>query len=221
MVKNAIYKVIRVNSADELGENIVVQGGTFLSDAVLRCFELELGRNVVRPEIAGLMGAYGAALHARSLGLGKTALLDRDKLRNFTHAAKAAVCAGCTNRCKLTVNIFNGSERYISGNQCAKGAGETANEGDLGPMPNLYQFKRDKLGSLKPGDGERGVIGIPLALGMYELAPLWHGIFEELGFSVVFRECPAGKYIQRASSAYHRIRPVIPQTHARSYRNPD
>ena len=186
VVKNAIYKVIRVNSADELGENIVVQGGTFLSDAVLRCFELELGRNVVRPEIAGLMGAYGAALHARSLGLGKTALLDRDKLRNFTHAAKAAVCAGCTNRCKLTVNIFNGSERYISGNQCAKGAGETANEGDLGPMPNLYQFKRDKLGSLKPGDGERGVIGIPLALGMYELAPLWHGIFEELGFSVVF-----------------------------------
>ncbi len=179
VVKNAIYKVIRAASADELGEHIVVQGGTFYNDAVLRAFELELNKDVIRPAIAGLMGAYGAALC--SMKLSESSLISRDALGDFTHTSKSTVCRGCTNNCHLTVNTFSSGEKFISGNQCEKGLGL----GSISePLPNLHAFKRDYLSSLNSGDGKRGTIGIPLALGMYELLPLWHTLFTELGFKV-------------------------------------
>ncbi len=179
VVKNALYKVIRVGSASELGEHVVVQGGTFLNDAVLRAFERELGKNVVRPAIAGLMGAFGAALYAKRSE--KSALLSPEALAAFTHTATSAVCGKCTNNCHLTVNRFGG-RTYISGNQCERGAGLPRARADI---PNLYAFKRDYLTGLKSRAGTRGKIGLPLALGMYELLPMWHALFTSLGFEVV------------------------------------
>lgn len=180
VVKNALYKVIRASSADELGEKIVVQGGTFYNDAVLRAFEREIGHNVIRPSIAGLMGAYGAALYSKKCG--KSNIIDSEALKSFTHTSKSAVCQGCTNHCRLTVNCFGDGKRFISGNQCEKGLGKAVTEE---PLPNLYEFKRNYLTSLKSEEGTRGTVGLPLALGMYELLPLWHGIFTKLGFKVL------------------------------------
>ena len=185
VVKNAIYKVIRAGSAEELGRELVVQGGTFLNDAVLRSFEIEIGCNVIRPQIAGLMGAFGAALFARSLNLARSETMSAEDLETFTHTSKAATCRGCGNNCHLTINTFAGGERYISGNKCERGAGMKAPEGaDI--IPNLHQFKREKIAALEESsrDGGRGTLGIPMALGMYELAPLWHALFTELGFRV-------------------------------------
>ncbi len=183
VVKNALYKVIRAASPEELGRHIVVQGGTFYNDAVLRSFERELGCEVIRPAIAGLMGAYGAALHARALGLSKSELLDEEAIASFTHTSRSAVCRGCTNQCHLTVNHFPNGEKFISGNKCEKGGldGKAAVE----TLPNLHQFKREKISALRPVKGKRGRIGIPRALGIYELAPLWHGIFTALGYEVI------------------------------------
>ncbi len=178
VVKNAIYKVIRAGSADELGRHVVVQGGAFYNDAVLRAFEMELGREVIRPAIAGLMGAYGAALYA--MDLRESTLISPENLKRFTHTARAAACQGCTNRCRLTVNSFGGGKKYISGNQCQKGLGLTSPE----DLPDLYAWKRDALMGLQPGAEIRGSVGLPLALGMYELLPLWHAFFTRLGFRV-------------------------------------
>ena len=178
VVKNAIYKVIRAGSADELGRHVVVQGGAFYNDAVLRAFEMELGREVIRPAIAGLMGAYGAALYA--MDLRESTLISPENLKRFTHTARAAACQGCTNRCRLTVNSFGGGKKYISGNQCQKGLGLTSPE----ELPDLYAWKRDALMGLRPGAEIRGSVGLPLALGMYELLPLWHAFFTRLGFRV-------------------------------------
>ncbi|MBQ6824601.1 MAG: 2-hydroxyacyl-CoA dehydratase, partial [Clostridia bacterium] len=178
VVKNAIYKVIRAGSPEELGQHIVVQGGTFYNDAVLRAFERELGHEVIRPAIAGLMGAYGAALYAKKCK--KSKIISAESLETFSHTAKSALCKGCTNHCHLTINTFGDGRRFISGNQCEKGLGlgeQTEN------LPNLHAFKRDYLMSLPEGEGER-TIGLPLALGMYELLPFWHGIFRSLGFRV-------------------------------------
>ena len=188
VVKNAIYKVIRAGSAEELGREIVVQGGTFLNDAVLRSFEIELGCHVIRPQIAGLMGAFGAALYARSLGLEASAVMDAEALSTFTHTSKAAICHGCGNKCHLTINTFAGGEKYISDNKCERGAGKKLPEGsDI--IPNLHRFKREGLAALAEAslpEGSRGTIGLPMALGMYELAPFWHALFTNLGFRVVF-----------------------------------
>ncbi len=186
VVKNAIYKVIRASSAEELGREIVVQGGTFLNDAVLRSFENEIGGEVIRPEIAGLMGAFGAALYARGLGLDATETLSPEALQRFTHTSSATTCRGCGNNCHLTVNTFAGGERYISGNKCERGAGKKIPEG-ADRIPNLHRFKRDCLYSLtdRSRDGGRGKLGLPMALGMYELAPLWHALFTDLGFEVM------------------------------------
>ncbi len=180
VVKNAIYKVIRAASADELGNNVVVQGGTFYNDAVLRAFERELGKNVIRPSIAGLMGAYGAALYSKRCK--KSTLITPDALSGFTHSSKSTVCKGCTNNCHLTINTFGDGRRFISGNRCEKGLGL---ESSKAPLPNLYEFKRNALLSMQGGENKRGKIGLPLALGMYELLPLWYGIFKNLGFEVV------------------------------------
>ncbi len=184
VVRNAIYKVIRATSPDELGKNIVVQGGTFLNDAVLRGFEMVIGRNVVRPKIAGLMGAFGAALYARSLKLSRSSIISPEELASFTHTAKAATCGGCTNRCRLTVNTFSSGKKFISGNQCEKGAGIKLSEDSI--LPNLYAYKRSRIEELSKDTGEakRGTVGLPLALGTYELLPLWHTLFKELGFKV-------------------------------------
>lgn len=182
VIKNAVYKVIRAASADELGENIVVQGGTFYNDAVLRAFEKELGKNVIRPNISGLMGAFGAALYA--MRCKKSSLITKEGLENFVHTSKAASCNGCANHCRLTVNIFADGKKYISGNQCDKCVGIEKSE----PLPNLYEFKREYLLKLGGGEGRRGRIGLPLALGMYELLPLWSGIFKALGFETVVSE---------------------------------
>ena len=180
VVKNALYKVIRAVSPKELGEHIVVQGGTFFNNAVLRAFEREIDAQVVRPTIAGLMGAYGAALHVMKCE--KSSLLNLEQLEKFEHHSTAAVCGGCANRCRLTINRFADGERFVSGNQCQRAlGGKAANE-----LPNLHEWKREYLKSLKPAAGRRGEIGIPMALSTYELAPLWHGLFTSLGFGVRF-----------------------------------
>lgn len=179
VVKNALYKVIRAPGPEALGKKIVVQGGTFLNDAVLRAFERELGRDVIRPAIAGLMGAYGAALHSKACE--KSGLITPEGLKSFVHSARSTVCKGCANQCHLTVNQFGDNGRFISGNQCERALGISKNAETL---PNLYEFKQEQL--LK-GTGKTGKyrIGIPLCLGMYELLPFWRAIFESLGFTVV------------------------------------
>ncbi|MBO5326534.1 MAG: 2-hydroxyacyl-CoA dehydratase, partial [Clostridia bacterium] len=184
VVKNAIYKVIRAGSAEELGQNIVVQGGTFHSDAVLRSFERELGRPVIRPAIAGLMGALGAALYARkNRGLASSTLTAQE-LATFTHTSRAAVCRGCTNNCNITINTFADGEKYVSGNKCEKGAGKKPSDN---PLPDLHAFKRDRFEAMQPIEGTRGfTVGLPLALGMYELGPFWYELFRALGFGVRF-----------------------------------
>ncbi len=183
VVKNAIYKVIRATSPEALGKNVVVQGGTFLNDAVLRSFERELGRDVIRPTVAGLMGAYGAALYAQGQSKGVSTILTPAELFEFTHTAQAVTCNKCTNHCQLTVNSFGGGKKYISGNKCERGAGIP--EHTVKALKNLHQYKRDLLAALPKKEGKRGKIGLPLALGMYELLPLWNAVFTELGFEVV------------------------------------
>ena len=183
IVKNAIYKVIRATSADDLGQHIVVQGGTFLNDAVLRAFEQELGRNVTRPVISGIMGAFGAALAARDLHLDKSQLLGREALDRFSHTARPATCGLCTNHCSLTVNSFDGGRRFVSGNRCSRPLGEEPSH-----LPDLMRYKYDHLRSLHgtgQGDGSRGRIGIPFGLNMYENLPFWFELFTRLNFRVV------------------------------------
>ncbi len=183
IVKNAIYKVIRAASADDLGQHIVVQGGTFLNDAVLRAFEQELGRNVTRPVISGIMGAFGAALAARDLHLDKSHLLGREALDRFSHTARPATCGLCTNHCSLTVNSFDGGRRFVSGNRCSRPLGEEPSH-----LPDLMRYKYDHLRSLHgtgQGDGSRGRIGIPFGLNMYENLPFWFELFTRLNFRVV------------------------------------
>ena len=183
IVKNAIYKVIRAASADDLGEHIVVQGGTFLNDAVLRAFEQELGRNVTRPTIAGLMGAFGAALAARDLHLDHSSLLTADDLAHFTHKARPATCGLCTNHCSLTVNSFDGGRRFVSGNRCSRPLGEEPSR-----QPDLMRYKYAKLRTMQgngAGDGSRGTMGIPFGLNMYENLPFWFTLLTHLNFRVV------------------------------------
>ena len=180
VVKNAIYKVIRAVSPKELGKRIVVQGGTFYNDAVLRAFEKEIGATVIRPSIAGVMGAYGAAIH--SMHIKESTLLTESELKTFKHESATAVCKSCANHCSLTVNRFSDGKRYISGNQCSKGLGIQSGE----ELPNLHAWKREFFSSLKPVSGSRGKIGIPMALSTYELAPLWYALFTSLGFEVHF-----------------------------------
>lgn len=181
VVKNALYKVIRVTSKEQLGKNIVVQGGTFLNKAVLRAFEKELNLNVVCPNISGLMGAYGAAIYAKSLKIDKTSTISKEKLQNFEHKVTNVKCNGCNNHCLLTINSFNDNDKkFISGNKCEKPLKEANTiKGD-----NLYEYTRERLLSYKPIKGNRGEIAIPLVLNMYELYPFWFTFFTKLGFEV-------------------------------------
>ncbi|NLC96420.1 MAG: 2-hydroxyglutaryl-CoA dehydratase [Erysipelotrichaceae bacterium] len=180
VVKNAIYKVIRPSSIDALGKNIVVQGGTFYNDAVLRAFENELGINVVRPNIAGLMGAYGAALYVKEKGYTHSNILSLKELENFEHSVSQTNCGLCENHCQLTINRFDNGRKYISGNRCERPITKK-----IKSRLNMYEYKRNLLMEYKPIKGNRGKIGIPLGLNMYELLPFWHTFFTELGFEVV------------------------------------
>ena len=183
IVKNAVYKVIRAANADDLGQHIVVQGGTFHNDAVLRAFELELGRNVTRPTIAGIMGAFGAALFARDLHREKSTILTAEDLKTFSHTAKPTTCNLCTNHCSLTVNTFDGGRRFVSGNRCSRPLGKAKVEN-----PDLMVYKYKKLRALEgkgSGNGVRGKMGIPFGLNMYENLPFWFEFFTRLNFEVV------------------------------------
>ena len=181
VVKNALYKVIRASGPEELGKKIVVQGGTFYNEAVLRAFEQEMGVEVIRPDIAGLMGAFGAALYGKAKGRRQSTLLSLTELENFTQEVRNVACGLCGNNCQLTVNLFPGGKKYISGNRCDR---PITHRGAENPL-NLYEYKLHLLESYRPEPGPRGTIGLPLALNMYELLPFWHTFFTKLGFSVV------------------------------------
>ncbi len=187
IVKNAIYKVIRASSADELGDNIVVQGGTFLNDAVLRSFEMETGKNVIRPGIAGLMGAFGAALYAKENISGASSTLGGEQLKDFSYKSLSTNCRGCTSNCNINVITFGDGRKFISGNKCERGAGLKPASADL----DIYDYKQHRLLECVTGANAgagRARVGLPLQLGMYEQLPLWAGFFEELGFEVVLSE---------------------------------
>ncbi len=181
VVKNALYKVIRVSSADDLGAHIVVQGGTFLNDAVLRAFEQEIKREVTRPAISGIMGAFGAALYAKQHSIGSSSIRDKAALESFAHDVRTTNCKGCGNNCALTINSFGGGNKYIGGNKCDK----PITNKDADHSQNVYQYKLELIKSYTNTDGRRGKIGIPLGLNMYELLPFWHTFFNALGFGVV------------------------------------
>lgn len=188
IVKNAIYKVIRASSADELGEHIVVQGGTFLNDAVLRAFEKETGKNVIRPGIAGLMGAFGAALYAKENMRGESSTSGEEELENFSYTSKSTNCHGCTSNCNVNIISFGDGRRYVSGNKCERGAGLKPASSEL----DIYSFKQELLACTAiniAGGKKRNVkVGLPLQLGMYEQLPLWSAFFKTLGFEVVLSE---------------------------------
>ena len=184
VTKNAIYKVIRAVSKEDLGANIVVQGGTFLNDAILRSFELEIERDVIRPSISGLMGAYGAALYARELRLETSAMMNKEQLEQFQHTSKTISCGICNNHCNLTVNTFDGKRKFISGNRCEKPLGVKANK----ELPNMFQYKMEKIRALKGVDGGMGKIGIPMGLNMYENIAFWYAFLTRLGFEVVLSD---------------------------------
>ena len=185
VVKNALYKVIRCSSPEQLGKNIVVQGGTFYNEAVLRAFELEMGVDVIRPDIAGLMGAYGAALYGKAHTKQGTLsnMLSKEELEAFTIKTQSIQCQGCGNHCQLTINTFHDGKRFISGNKCEKPVTGKASDDSL----NLYAYKRKALDAYrnKKTNGTRGTIGIPMVLNMYELLPFWHTLFSKLGYSVI------------------------------------
>ena len=183
VVKNALYKVIRVGSANELGTKIVVQGGTFLNDAVLRAFEQELGVNVVRPSLSGLMGAYGAALYAAEHVKHETTVLSAEQLKTFKHEVKAASCGLCNNHCQLTINTFGNDRKFIGGNRCERPVTKKDSVNNL----DMYQYKLELLQSYCQGanNTKRGKIGIPMGLNFYELLPFWNAFFTALDFEPV------------------------------------
>lgn len=195
VVKNALYKVIRASSPDELGKRVVVQGGTFLNDAVLRAFEQEMGVEVVRPNIAGLMGAYGAALYSKnkSKGNGKSKLSDMKALKNFVHDIKVTNCGMCSNNCRLTINSFGGGRRFIAGNRCERPITKKSQSNEL----NMYAVKLKMLEEYKPVEGLRGKLGMPMALNMFEMYPFWYRFFTELKFEVFHSPFSTRKLYQR------------------------
>ena len=187
VIKNALYKVIKLRNPEEAGEKIVVQGGTFYNESVLRAIEKVLGKEVVRPDIAGIMGAFGCALNSmNSWEKGHcSTLVHMDELVNFQAGNSNARCAGCENKCMLTITKFSDGSRYITGNRCEKGEGKKDSEKDL---PNLYEYKLQRLFGYRPlseDDAKRGSVAIPRVLNMFENYPFWHTFFTELGFRVV------------------------------------
>jgi predicted CoA-substrate-specific enzyme activase len=190
IIKNAVYKVIRAKSIEELGQNIVVQGGTFLNDAVLRSFEQELGRNVIRPAIAGLMGALGCALFAMEKSEGSidhSGLISKEDLDLFTYTSRALQCGGCGAHCNLTVIKFNDGHRFVAGNRCEKGAGIKITDRTENMIEYKYNYIRElenKKTRMKP----IATVGLPMCLSYYDLMPFFVQLFTDLGFKPVFSE---------------------------------
>ena len=196
VIKNALFKVIKLRDFDEIGKYCVVQGGTFMSDATLRAFELLTGRDVIRPDVAGCMGAYGAALLARDRAgeTGTSGLLSREKIDNLQVKHTNVHCGHCSNNCLLTINDFGEGHRFITGNRCEKGAG--AGKRSKNDAPNLFEYKNKLLFDrpvLSEEEATRGTVGIPRALNMYENYPFWHAFFTKLGFRVVLSDQTNGK----------------------------
>ena len=190
VIKNALFKVIKMRDPQEIGKYVVVQGGTFMSDATLRAFEKLTGRDAIRPDIAGCMGCYGAALLARDRAGkdGTSTLLTREQIDNLQVKQTKAHCGRCSNNCLLTINNFGNGRKFITGNRCEKGAGRKKAKATA---PNLFAFKNKLLFERPVLDAEtapRGTVGIPRALNMYENYPFWHAFFTELGFSVVLSD---------------------------------
>lgn len=188
VIKNALYKVIKLRNPEDAGEKIVVQGGTFLNDAVLRAIENIMGKNIVRPDIAGLMGAYGAALIARENYVEDTtsSIITMDEMVKFHVETSHIRCKGCENNCLMTINKFNDGTRFFTGNRCERGEGKSTDEAKK--IPNMFEYKLQRLFQYKPltvEESKRGVIGIPRVLNMYENYPFWHVLFTRLGFSVM------------------------------------
>ena len=197
VIKNALFKVIKLRDFDEIGQWCVVQGGTFMSDATLRAFELLTGKDVIRPDIAGTMGAYGAALLARDRAGadGVSGVLSAEALNALTVKLTNVHCGRCENNCLLTINDFGEGRRFITGNRCEKGAGRTRDKNAL-KAPNLFKYKNDLIFNrevLPADEAPRGTVGIPRALNMYENYPFWHAFFTKLGFSVVVSDQTSGK----------------------------
>lgn len=194
VVKNALYKVIRARTADEIGAEIVVQGGTFMNDAVLRSFEQETGKTVVRPAIAGLMGAFGAALYAKEMQAKNvySSILSAEDLQAFSYTSKQAVCRGCTSRCNINILTFKDGGKFISGNKCERGAGQKPH----GDEENIYAFKYRYLREETKKDGgmyalnatTRGTVGLAMQLITFEQLPLWNAFFKTLGFKVHYSD---------------------------------
>ncbi len=187
VIKNALYKVIKVSDASELGRHIVVQGGTFYNDGVLRSFERIAGCEAIRPDIAGIMGAFGAALIARERYRdgAQSTMLSSERLNALQYTTTMAKCKGCTNQCRLTINRFSGGRQYVSGNRCERGIGKERNKDHV---PNLFEFKNKLLFSYEPlpeDEAERGIVGIPRVLNMYENYPFWFRFFTELKYRVI------------------------------------
>ena len=189
VIKNALFKVIKVSDASELGEHIVVQGGTFYNNAVLRSFEKIAGCEAIRPDIAGIMGAFGAALIAREryneCQCKNTTMLPIDEIEALEYSTTMTKCRGCTNNCRLTINHFSGDRKFITGNRCERGLGKEKTENKL---PNLFAYKAKRYFGYTPlpeNEAKRGVIGIPRVLNMYENYPFWFTFFHTLGFRVV------------------------------------
>ena len=183
VIRNALFKVIKLTDAGQLGKRVVVQGGTFYNHAVLRAFEKISGREVVCPDIAGIMGAFGAALIARRHACGgKSSMLGPDEIRRLEWKTGTTHCGGCENRCMLTINTFPGGRKHITGNRCERGLGQTAS-GEKGPNVAAYKLRR-MFDYQNPEDAPRGEIGIPRVLNIWENYPFWHTFFTKLGFSV-------------------------------------
>lgn len=199
VIKNALYKVIQLKSPEDLGEKVVVQGGTFYNDAVLRCFEILSETDVIRPDIAGIMGAYGAALLAieRRDGRKKSTLLPRKLLERFSVKTTTTRCKHCSNNCLLTVNRFNNKDIYITGNRCERG-GSGGDQANI--LPNLYKYKLNRLFGYKPltyAEAKRGTVGIPRVLNIYENYPFWHAFFTGLGFRVQLSDVSSAKIYEK------------------------
>ena len=189
VIKNALFKVIKVSDAKDLGSHIVVQGGTFYNDAVLRAFEIISGAEAIRPDIAGIMGAFGAALIARDRFFEtddyKTTMLSIDQINKLEYSTSMTTCQGCTNHCRLTINKFTGGRQHISGNRCERGIGKVKNADNI---PNLFDYKYKRIFKYEPLSAEkakRGTVGIPRVLNFYENYPFWFTFFTELGYKVV------------------------------------
>ena len=188
VIKNALYKVIKLRNPEEAGKKIVVQGGTFLNDAVLRAIENIMGKEIIRPDIAGLMGAYGAALIARENYVEDTtsSIITLDEMLSFHVETSHVRCKGCENNCLMTINRFNDGTKFVTGNRCEKGEGKSTD--DANKIPNMFEYKLQRLFQYKPltvEESKRGIIGIPRVLNMYENYPFWHVLFKRLGFSVM------------------------------------